>query len=34
MGPAFQLENFLYDEFENILYIVVAYLLASFLLDE
>ena len=34
MGPAFQLENFFYDEFKNVLYIVAAYLLASFLLDE
>jgi hypothetical protein len=34
MEPAFQIGDFLYDEFENILYIVMAYLLMSFWLDE
>ena len=34
MEPAFQLEDFLFDEIENILYIVMAYWLMSFWLDE
>ena len=34
MEPAFQIGDFLYDELENILYIVMAYLLMSFWLDE